>query len=395
MTRFLIFLFPGMMDMVVGSVLFVCSIRMADSGASATAVAGITVVWAITYMVVCQFVGHLITPRNAAWMLVGSSLAMVGAACAFILVPHLEAMYAVVMLQGIATSFFFVPFQIFMKTVERDRIRGLARSTALYTFSWSTGLACGPFVSGYILDAAGWQWCHGLNVLLGAATAMGTLCLRHHAHHRTSTPAEAPDADDRLKAPRDYSNMPDLAWLAWLCAGMGCLTAALIRGLFPATGETFGIPVVRRGTILALLSGTQALVGLSLLRSRTWMYRQMPVAMFGLLGFTGLLLFGGARHSLAFYGAAVCFGVYSGSFYFYFVFHSLVHPSRSARYLAINESVVGITSIIGPAGGGLLADHLTPSTPYFAAAVLVAGAVILQVAVHRRHAGAVRKALAI
>ena len=43
MTRFLIFLFPGMMDMVVGSVLFVCSIRMADSGASATAVAGLSV----------------------------------------------------------------------------------------------------------------------------------------------------------------------------------------------------------------------------------------------------------------------------------------------------------------------------------------------------------------
>ena len=52
--------------------------------------------------------------------------------------------------------------------------------------------------------------------------------------------------------------------------------------------------------------------------------------------------------------AAVLFGLYSGYFYFMFVYHSLISPKNSTRYVAINEIIVGIMGTIGPFAGGLL-----------------------------------------
>ena len=401
MKRFLIYLFPAMMDMVVGSAFFVGPVRMAKSGASGTAVTSVITVWAVTYMVVCQLVGRLVTPRNAAWMLVGSSLSLTGCAGAFILIPQVEALYVLMALMGAATAFFFAPFQIFMKAVEQNRPQGLTRSIALYTFSWSTGMACGPFVAGYVLEMAGWQWCHAINAVLAVATAVGVLCLRHYAHDHSAAPAQTAEAEDPSRAPADagsgrsepageYASMPDLAWLGWVCAGVGCMIVMMVKPVVPLTGRELGIPEREQGTVLALLSVAQAIVGLCLVRSRTWMYRALPVGIFGLFGLSGMLLFGSADQVVTLYVGAICFGIYSGSFYFYFVFHSLVHPSRSERYIGANESLVGMVGILGPLAGGLLADYVSTSSTYLFAAALVGAAVLLQVVVHCRHADAVR-----
>jgi len=380
-TRILIYLFPAMIDMVLGSVLFVGSVRMAASEASPEAVANVLTVWALVYMVCCPVVGRIVTPGNAWKMIVGSSLCIAVSAVLFIYFPGLKAIYVITAIQAVGTAFFFTPFQVFMKQVQHGQSTGIVRSTALYTFAWSAGIATGPFVAGYIWELSSWKWCHALNSLLAASTALGIILLRHLAHEK-----HAPKETTCSRPQPDYSAMPDLAWLGWVAAGIGCMVVALLRAVFPSSAKLFEITKPQQGTTLALLGWAQAVTGLLMGYSRTWMYRALPVAVLSLFGLGGVILFAAADRPAIFYAGAVCVGIYSGMFFFYLVFHSLVHPSRSARYISINESVVGLTGIIGPLIGGRIAGLYNLSTPYYFAAVLVFGAIMLQVVVKARYA---------
>jgi MFS family permease len=256
------------------------------------------------------------------------------------------------------------------------------------------GFAVGPFVTGYLWTLAdgvgglaGWQWCYVFMAALGAVTAAGIWFLKHHAqpHHSDETTGVP-------KTPIDeYAGLPDLVKVSWFCAGAGIVALHLVVGVFPKSAEVYGVPVADRGLTLFLLYTMQALVGLSFIRSRMWMYRAVPLLAAGAFGVAGLVLFGSARTASLFIVAGLCYGVYSGMFYFYFVFHAIVHPSRAPRYVAVNESVVGLSGLIGPMVGGQLADRLTLSTPYYTAAAVIAAVVLLQGLIHARHRPAVNR----
>jgi len=388
MTRFLIYLFPALIDMALGCVMLVAPVRMAAvEGSTALAVTMLPMAWAACYSVVCWIIRLIVNKRNAAWLTVAGSAGIALTAVLFIVYPQPMVMYTLMVPQAISTALFFVPFQVFMKSVEGDHDEGVVRSTALYTASWSVGLGAGPFVAGWMMTRWGWQSCMLLNIAIGLATAAGILLLKHHAYaahdDRRATPS-----DTRERGENDYGRMPDLAWLGWVGSGVGFVVMAIYSSLLPKEAEMFGIPAFRLGIILATASWVRALMGVGLLFSRRWMYRPGPVAAFGLFGVASMILFAVARHQAAFFAAAVCFGIYSGAFCFYFVFHSLVHPKHSAKYVSINEAVVGVCTMAGPFLGGLLADLFSFATPYLVGAVAVLAAVVLQATVHRKHARA-------
>jgi len=395
MTRFVIYLFPALIDMALGCAMFVAAVRMsAVEGSSALAVTTLATIWAVTYMIVCGLLGLVVSSRNAAKLCVVGGVAIAATAGAFILIPAPKVMYVLMVPQAVSTALFFVPFQIFMKAVEGGHDAGVVRSTALYTASWSAGLGAGPFVAGWMMTFWDWRSCMVLNVVIGLVTAAGILLLRHHARaERRHEPAAAlPVAEVATAAIQytrtpniEYARMPDLAWLGWVGSGAGFIVLSIIRSLLPKEGHELGIAEFNLGMILATVAWTHSLMGLVFLRSRTWMYRPVPVAALGLFGLAGMILFAVARHEAMFFVAAACFGVYSGAFSFYFVFHSLVHPEHSSRYISINEAVVGACSILGPVAGGLLADGFGFSTPYVFGAALVFAAVCLQAVVHGRH----------
>ncbi len=383
MTRILVYSFATAMDVVLASVLFVCTVRTAEMQASATAVAAFIPAWAVPYMLTSLLAGQMVRPRNAAWIIIAACLGTAMLACGFILLSGTTAMYVLTALQGVATGLFFTPFQVFMKLVDTGQNRGICHSTGTYTFAWSVGYALGPFIAGFLSAAVGWWSCHAVNGILSVAMAFGTLRLRHHAHRRPP-PAATASAAATAGGPIDYGPMPDLAWMAWAFGGAGCVAVSVIRAAFPTSAFACGISKPEQGIILFILSASQALTGLALSRSRWWMYRPGPVLAFGAAGATGLAMIAFAERPWQFGLGAACFGVYSGSFFFYFVFHSLVHPSRSGAYVSINEAIVGLTSVIGPFAAGFLADHRGLNTPYWAALGLIASAIAVQAAIHGR-----------
>jgi predicted MFS family arabinose efflux permease len=115
------------------------------------------------------------------------------------------------------------------------------------------------------------------------------------------------------------------------------------------------------------------------------MYRPAAIAAFGVFGIAGILAVGYGREPWVLGLGAALFGVYAGSFFFYLVFHALVHPRRSSQYVAINESLVGICSMAGAALGGWVADTRGFGVLYAGGAVLLLLTLIFQARVHRRH----------
>ena len=397
MTRFLIYLFPAVANVIIAATMFVCSNRLADAGHSKTEVAMVFAAWAAVYIASNQILARLVTSRNAAAMLIVANLLFTATAGAFVLIEGVWAMYTFMAVLAVASGLFFLPFQVFMKAVEPDQHQGVVRSTAMYTFSWSLGFASGPFIAGFIYQWLGWQWCFAFTGVLGLLTACGIQMLKHHAKHHHSE-AVAPS---RKAEAVDYHSMPNMAWLGWVAGGVGCLGSYSLLALLPSVGVAFAIPKSQIGSIIALLYAVQALVGLSFLRGRTWMFRPGPVvgfAIFGLVGLVGFVVsllpaIDGVEVlnvpllTLGLYASVACYGVFSGSFFFGLVFHSLVHPCNSARYVATNETIVGICGAVGPLMAGTLADRFGFNTFPAVLIAMIAAVMMLQFVVLKRLAG--------
>lgn len=404
MIRIFIYLFPAAIDTVLALVFFVCTVQLADMGESAFRVSAILTIWAIVYMVVNLILTRVVTARNAAWLIMAGCLGSAGLAIGYTFSQtFVWGLYALMVGQGIATALFFAPFQVFMKQMDAGKAKSICSSTGWYTFSWSTGFALGPFVAGFLWPRIGWSGCHVLSGILAGAIAVAIYLLKHHGDEAHSAIAnrQPPDASDlpggvegelppvtdrseEQTRPIDYSKMPDMAWAAWLFVGVAHVVITLIRGVLPSSGVACELTKPQLGLVFFLISAVQASMGLVLTRSRWWMYRPLPLLVFGVFGLIGLVLFSFAQTWGVFLLAAFCFGIYSGSFFFYFVFHSLVHPANSARYVSINEAVIGLTGAMGPILGGLVADHVGLNASYGVAVGLIVLVVVAQAIVHGR-----------
>lgn len=388
MTRFLIYLFPAMFDMVLTCALLTSQMRMAATQMPAVATTGITAVWAITYTLACLWVGRRVRPGNAARMIVAGGLVAAAGAAGFLVFPNPVWMYLFIAVVSVGCALFFVPFQVFMKAVDQEHHSpSIARATALYTLSWSSGAAAGPFVAGVVWSATGtWQYGYAFCGVTAVVVSGGVLALRSFTRKRQSALENPPPLlrkETAISKP-SYKNMPDLAWLGWVGSGAGILCFFLIQGLFPVTARHGALPKAQQGMVIALMLLTQALTGFFLGFGRRWMYRRGLLAVFGGFGAAGLMLYAWGQSVELFFLAAGCFGLYSGSFFFYLVFHAIVHPDHSARYVSVNEAIVGVCGFVGPMAGGLLADGLGISKPYLMAVGVIVAGVLLKLIVHTR-----------
>lgn len=376
MLRLLIFLFPAMMDLILGAMFFITTFRMAQAGCSGFIVGALSATWAVIYLICNIFAGRLVAARNCTTIMIGSCLLMATTACGFILFPGLYLQFLFIACSGIGAAMFFQPFQLFMKAIEKRHPQGsLTRSTALYTFSWSFGMASGPFISAFVWQHWNWQACYIMNIILAVIIIFGILGIKRHLGNISvnDNPPKSSPALDR------YKKYPDIAWLGWTVAGVGFLTLALVRSILPVKAADIKLNEANLGIVLATASYVQAFTGLLLGFDRFWMYRIVPTTIFSVIGIGGLYLYYKSNSTNSLILTSLLYGIYSGYFCFYLVFHSLVHPERSGTYIAINEVIVGLTAIVGPLAGGFIADQQTSSFPFLAICLPVIVVLIIQI----------------
>jgi MFS family permease len=387
MLRFLIFLFPALVDVVIGTLIFITTVRLVNSGAEAFDCTLPAVAWAFGHSIFSFFVAKINNPHRAPMLIcIGCGVITLGALLLiFLNAPEIQLYWSLII--GIGSALFFCSFQVFMKAADKDVHAGVARSTAIYGFAWSCGIASGPFIASFVWGTLfpenGWKYCYWISIFFILCVAAATWPLKRYIERLHESTPEQEVLETKIKV--DYSKLPDLVWLGWLTAGVGCLTISLIRTLFPYKAEILNISEKELGYIMALVAYSQGFFSLLLIKSRYWMYKIMPIMLFSLCGFTGMILFWCGTNIWTFYLGAFIFGIYASGFFFYLVFHSLVHPEKSGKYVSWNEVIVGFTGIVAPMLGGYLVDITgNRSLPFIIAATFILCAIVVQVMTLRK-----------
>ncbi len=368
MLKVVIYLFPVLINYISGGMFFNTAYRFSEAQVPELVITGAMAVWAIAYSLTSLVVGKFLTEKNAAGMIIFAGFFISLSSLGFVIFPNLYLQYLWAMLTGVGMAIYCTPFQVFMKTLGGNAASGVVYATAMYTASWSLGLACGPFVFGILK----WQTGFLANAVVAVCMSVGVILVERY--RRGQSVAEIRNLAIAAAIPRteiDYSRFRDYAWLGWVGACVGTIAITIIRTLEPKLTLELGISKFHSGMILAVVSLMQVFWAFVWLKSKVWMYKAGPALLWGGCGVAGLVLYVKGTTILALYAASVLYGTFSGFFYFTMVFFSLVHPSKSAKYLSINEALVGLAGITGAIGGGFLAQRTSLHTTFMTCAVAV------------------------
>lgn len=376
MLKVIIYLFPILVNYLGGGMAYITANRFSEAGADKIFVSSTSAVWAVAYFCVSLCMGKLVTEKRAVPMIISAAFLLALFSVGFLVIANVYFQYVWIFLYGIAMATYCTPFQVFMKRIGGGT-NGVVYSTAMYTWSWSFGNACGPFIFGSLPN---WEVGFIINAII--ATALGIMVIMTNAYlnkHPQVAPEDTTQTTSNSPATNLYKGRPDLAWLGWLGLIVGFSTLCIVRTLQQDLLLTeLNIGRDHSGYMLTCLGLVQGFFAMSLMKSKTWMYSPIPNILAGAVGIASMLLIATGKNVLAFYVASTIYGFYSGYYYFMLVFHSLIHPTKSGKYVGINEAVVGIVGILASVGGGALADLTSNRTTFVVCAVCIALITIVQ-----------------
>ncbi len=388
MLRILFYIPPFLMNIITGLIFFVPARRLAAANESAVAVAAAMSAWAVTYTITSISLGFIQNKKNAVKLiLLGQSLSIIALA-GLLAVNNIKLQYYWLMLTGFSTVLFYCPFQVIMSALEKN-VKGTAaliRSTSFYTFSWSLGLAAGPVAAaaiwGLFDPATGWKACYIFCMALNVVITV--ICLFLHAYVKkvnqeeenslveNTTVSETPDC------PENEKKLPDFAIDGWALGIGGYLTVYMLRSLLPYRGEVIGLSTTQMGILIGMIAFMQAVTAFTLYKSRTWMYKPIPVLIPLTGGIIGLVLAATVSNFYVLFAAMFIYGIFSGIFAWDMIYHAIAIEEKRARYVSVNETIVGVFGILSPLAGGLFATPEKSGLPF----LIGAGVLVLTAAFH-------------
>jgi predicted MFS family arabinose efflux permease len=144
----------------------------------------------------------------------------------------------------------------------------------------------------------------------------------------------------------------------WLLQGLGYIALAMMRTYLPDyCTKVLAISTFHQGIIMAMISFSQAFTALACYKAHTWPYRPWTVVSVSLLGVIAFIIFAVSSNWLLYSLAAVLFGTFTGVMCFVATFHALVNTEKTPRYVSVNETLVGVGSVLAPLLGGFLASY--------------------------------------
>jgi len=265
-----------------------------------------------------------------------------------------------------------------------------SRAMSRFNVSWSSGLAVGPLIGGFLYDAAPMA-------PFAAAFIMGIACvclLWGMPHEEDYYPALAEEQEPAWGVHARESERFLIA--AWIANGVGWALVGVTRLVFTkrvdnlvaanelrlfaeseAPAYLTANPASIYAVIAFLLAAMSAIVFGLMGRTHRWHHRFRYIA--GLqIAAAGAFWVLGHTHSLAVMSLAfMVIGGLSGAGFFIGAYYSMASYASRRRRSSINEFSVGMGSFIGPLAVGYLAARHGVSTPflYIPAAVAVALAV--------------------
>ncbi|MCL2001768.1 MAG: MFS transporter [Planctomycetes bacterium] len=313
---------------------------------------------------------------------------------------NLTMLYLTSFLVGVFQVIFFASFQLFMKDVDTDDSKPLPRVVGSYTLAWNIGMSLGPILTGFLMrlgdtaggaaKGSGWIYAY----LAAACLSLSLLGVMFWVVKKSRKTEKWRQAGITAPAARtETGEKPDLAWLGWTMAFLVIAGGGIIRGVFPSVATRAGMLEWRTGSVMTVLALAAGLFAYGLSWGRKWMYSGPAMLILAVIGTGGAIHFVVPRlagweftDSLGwFYLGAVLFGGYMGSAYLYSGFHSLAHPEKAGRNIALNEFFVAGGAILGPLAGGWLARSHGYHFSFILAAALAIIVGVFQLYSHWRY----------
>lgn len=351
------YLIPSLFDYVLYGVFFIVGYRLAELGTDAVTASAPMAVWGIVYALSAPLVGRLTTSENALKLLRISGIGTAMCALLFMFFRDVCGMLILVGVMGIVSAFYCIPFQMCANAGNGGRTP--ERAAGLYTFAWSIGTAAGTFGFGALPGNGGFA----VNAVIGILMVL-------FAGRRTPGPEAVKSETPVSETGKD----PDRMIPVWIFGTAAAFCMAAACALLPLRGVALTNGLFLTGAALAVLRFVQGVTALGLIRLCRHLTAAQLLLPGVLTGAGGLICLSFSSVVWLLFAGAVCFGVCGGIFYFSLVYHALVNVSRSARYLGVNEMILGITGIAGPAAGGVAAQGMGSDAVFaVCAGVLLAG----------------------
>ena len=204
-----------------------------------------------------------------------------------------------------------------------------------------------------------------INIFVVLWVLVSLIFMQKFIRRRLQDVPDAPENGGEAAGKQEVSGLPDVMKSAWVLAFGGFLAIAVLRSYLPdyAT-KVLHFPTSSQGIMLALISIVQAFLALSCFRARRFPFKPWAGLFTGGCGCIALLMLIFCSSSITAWCAAALFGVFSGVFCFNLTYHALANYTKSARYAAVNETIVGGTAVFAPVAAGLIADHTTAQMPF-------------------------------
>ena len=328
----------ALMDWIVFLVQFAALYGAGERHLSGLQCAWLGGIGQITYMATSLAVGHVLSRRNAKWLLLASTAggALIGVAC--ITVTAFVPLLVWLALFGVCLATFFNSFQTFMRGETEPG--GLAATVGRYTLAWSTGSGIG-FLSSGSLYRLGVVPLSVVTLLVGGVIFTALIRHRPRAHSASSA-----DEHVEVAALGTRPVNPRYVLVAWCIIFTAMFVQRPLQSLFPALCARQGISPVLPGVILAVHMFVQALWGYRVARFGAWRYRRTSLSVSHL---GGALILGAAWLWPTFWLSALAIGAlgfYTGFAYFAAVYYASNSGRRSFN-VGVNECLVGLGSFAG------------------------------------------------
>jgi MFS family permease len=352
MTNVIIYIFPLVMNIITGILFFAGPMRATENGASVQMVSMVFTTYGIGYVIFCLLMGKIVKVHLAKIQMVASSLFIAILLAVLAASENITITMVIYCLFPFGTAMFFNAFQAFMKDVNSGQAKPLTHSVGMYFASVSIGFALGPFLSGWLREFLPWSLSFLTAAILSLIVAIATYFFKPQ-HSSTSQ-----------KEDTQFADKPDLALSGWVGAMFGTIALSLWLTLFPKVCEYFDLRPGFRGMVLFVQHIFQAGVALSLMKSKTWLFKPHLAPLYNLSGVLALFIAFFTSSPFMLFIAALFFGTFSANFFFTAIFHSLSHPSKSVKNIAFNESFIGAGFFIGPQLVSLTGLYTNFRTPY-------------------------------
>ncbi|NQT93934.1 MAG: MFS transporter [Lentisphaerae bacterium] len=361
---------PLMMDFMIGLEALYVNLRTVDMGVPPRHQCLLAALWSTGYVIGAHCAGRWCTAKRAVTMMAVSVIGGATVICVVFLVnPSFRFFLAANLCFGLLNGFYFTPFQVKMGHIHP--FHSMATAVAVYNMSWGTGLALGGIGCGWIMDMPGAKW---IACGIVAAIALVQLLLIGSVDGK-----DGPEERTSEEITSAFASSPLQRRYGWIGILVGyVLFGGMTATLWPNLGRETGLTSLQIGIGAFVIAFQLPLLSLAWARLRGFM--QKPTILVCLLLVLGLayLLMPLVHHWLWHYAMLALLGVGFSGIVFHAVYYANADPSTRERSLGINESVVGVATLVGPLAMGWLAwNSGIALRPYLAGAALTILAALL------------------